>query len=801
MKLHCVAKHIGAFAFLIFLLLVAGWIRVQGIPKIPEGQFTSPDAYFYYRQVSIITDQGKLPERDMHRWLPLGRDLEQTLPFYSYVLAYVHKALALFFPDVSLYNVVLFAPVVFFVLSMGILCLFLYWVFGFDIAVIVGLLLALLPGSVDRSSAGFSDRDSWCLLLGILAIITYLWKEQIQRPRHRFLLTALSGFFVFLGGLSWEGFGVFILIILCAELWCFLTSEREERFTEYLLWVLMFVPWLYLFSPAYRHGEGFSTYLAALVLFPSLVVLGIRALRHFLTTHKFLSKFIYERVSGRTIALILTIGCFILGISYVFSQQDSLAQHTVPFNNHRLMQTVGELKTPEDSYWQFRYGGVVLLGSLGLIAGCVRIWGKKGAMLALTLCFFSLSTFFRDLLYQLLSPTMCEFLFRISIGFTAVVALGIAWLHKKPVKNEMTYIVFAVWFFFWVGLARGAERYDFFVGVPLALFTAAAIRYVSTFINKKCKMSRLLQDALKIGIPVIVLTVLLFWPGSTTTSFLAKRGFFTPTKMRWAIPGRNTSQGIAMENALNWMKGEYSKKENMVVAAEWSYGSILNVLGGAKTIVDQDHFIPHWIHLYSRHVFCAQSEHEALEFLKTHEATHLLLTAPDVRRPLRTSFVGSDEKHDRQFNLVEMRSIPPENNSPYRMVPSVDSAPIKFIDIDFAKPVSVAARLKTGEDVSLPYVAFFGQGNVERNFNPVNTNGGIVHYFHANPQRNIIYYVPPIGWNSLAIRLFFGGLESQHFDPVYPQKEFPTARVKIWKIHYPLDIKENPTYLVKRAGK
>ena len=209
MKLHCIAKHIGAFAFLIFILLVAGWIRIQGIPEIPEGQFTSSDAYFYYRQVSIITDQGKLPERDMHRWLPLGRDLEQTLPFYSYVLAYVHKALALFFPDVSLYNVVLFAPVVFFVLGMGILCLFLYWVFGFDIAVIVGLLLALLPGSVDRSSAGFSDRDSWCLLLGILAIITYLWKEQIQRPRHRFLFTALSGFFCVLGRVELGGFRCF----------------------------------------------------------------------------------------------------------------------------------------------------------------------------------------------------------------------------------------------------------------------------------------------------------------------------------------------------------------------------------------------------------------------------------------------------------------------------------------------------------------------------------------------------------------------------------------------------------------
>ena len=55
MKLHCIAKHIGAFAFLIFILLVAGWIRIQGIPEIPEGQFTSSDAYFYYQQASGLS--------------------------------------------------------------------------------------------------------------------------------------------------------------------------------------------------------------------------------------------------------------------------------------------------------------------------------------------------------------------------------------------------------------------------------------------------------------------------------------------------------------------------------------------------------------------------------------------------------------------------------------------------------------------------------------------------------------------------------------------------------------------------
>lgn len=79
---------------LCLLLLITFWIRIQGIEHLPSGHFTENDAYFYYWQASLISEHGKLPERDMHRWLPLGRDLGQTLNLYGYVLAYTHKAVS-----------------------------------------------------------------------------------------------------------------------------------------------------------------------------------------------------------------------------------------------------------------------------------------------------------------------------------------------------------------------------------------------------------------------------------------------------------------------------------------------------------------------------------------------------------------------------------------------------------------------------------------------------------------------------------------------------------------------------------
>ena len=92
------------------ILLIAYWIRVQNIANIPDEQFTENDAYLHYWQAQLISEHGALPARDLHRWVPVGRDLGQSLNLYSYILAYIHKAIALCFPNVSLYHVTLYAP-------------------------------------------------------------------------------------------------------------------------------------------------------------------------------------------------------------------------------------------------------------------------------------------------------------------------------------------------------------------------------------------------------------------------------------------------------------------------------------------------------------------------------------------------------------------------------------------------------------------------------------------------------------------------------------------------------------------
>ena len=854
MKLHTITKHIGAAALLLLILLVGGWIRLQGLPTLPTGQFASNDAYLYYSHAETLVTHGTLPETDMHRWVPLGRDLTEMLHGYAYILAYTYKCLKLFFPDITLYEVQRVAPTVSFLIGIAVLCCFLYLRFGLSSTTVVGILLAVMPGSIERSSAGFSDRDSWCWLLGILAVIPYLYKEHTEpRKRTRYLYTALSGGFVFLGGLSWEGFGGFVLAIVGIELWRFLTTDTEEHLSEYVLWVLMFVPGLYLFCPAYHSGGGFSSHITAFLLMPPLVVLILRTLRYVLMRHPRFAVFLSEQVSARALSLLLCAVCLLIGLAYLALQRDTFTQSIVPFSGASVMETVGELHSPSDTYWYHRYGGVLFLASTCLIAGAIRLWGKKASILAATLTFFTAATFFRQYLYHVLSPGLCEYLFYGAVAFTPIAALGVAVRRAASVKHEQVYIAMAVWMLLWLGLARDAQRYDFFIGVPLAFFSAVAIQFITTRIGQHIKVSRevekveenteapisraaqkkgrmkqrkqrikrknvdargprvgplcfIPQTWVKTGLTLACLTLLLFWepPGSSARYGLTLRGYATRVTPEVVLPGRETP----IANACQWLHTHPAK--NAIVAADWTHGNYLNVLGGVQTVIDADHYIMHWIDLYEEHVAAAQSEREALEFLKTHDATHLLLNKEDVLHIVsKHTHARTQPKHP--LYMVPLVRHAPIGSPNASMVPVHKDIAITSVEIDFYHtPITVKAHLKNKKTVKLPYIKHFGESKetvhdththtpevsteTEETREAENRNGGILHYFDAKTQQEHLYYLSPRSWNSLAVKLFLRGEQSDAFVPVYPESGHAAA-VKIWEIHYPRDITENPKYL------
>ena len=768
-------------ACFISILLLAFWLRIQGVERILDGQFTGNDAYLYYKQAETIAEYGYLPARDMDRWLPLGRDNGQLLSLFSYAIAYTHKI----FPWCKVYDIQRYLPVACFCFGIGALFLFLARDHGHLFATIVSLLLATLPGSISRSAAGFGDRDAWCWMLGVLAVTSYLYKEQMAPGWRRSLATALSGFIVFLGGLSWEAFGLFVLIILATELWTFCSTNTEQHLKEYLLYLLMFVPWLYLISPAYHSGYGFAKHLFALTIAPPFAVFALRGTRYLLLKH-----IARLRPHARKLACGLTLLAIAAGIAYLFTQADTFETTAFTLRESSLMKSIGELADPDFTYWTLFYGTIFVLGSIGIVLGCRQLGKLKGLSLGTFLCAFATVTFFSEPLTRWIVNDLCNVLFSTTLALTTL-GIAIACLQKRNslTKNQRTFLLMLVWFLLWSSFARTGIRYSFFMGVPLAYGTAWLLCIAPAPIIQKLKDIKILdpdvrEQRITAWLAIAVLIPVLFW---TPLGGHATRAIQAGDSIRKPLPGTGS-----LTSALKWIKT--TLPENAVIAAHWGDGTQLNILGGVKTITDPDHYLPHWIHLYYRHVFCAQTEKEALEFLKIHQVTHLLLTEGDITKRARDySALGSDAHRDRFFHCHELERQEMPLGAPYRIVPvpKAKGTPLGSIDIIRTAPQTllITAKFKGGKQVTK---------TVNKSTSPISVdieNGGIVLFFDKQTRFHKGYYVPPLGWNSLAVKLFFRREHSRAFVPVYPTDDDPNAEVKVWETHYPPDIQSNPEYL------
>lgn len=786
--LHKYLPKILTSVVLIAVLFLTFWIRIQGVERIPEGQFTGHDPYVFYWQALTISENGSLPARDMHRWYPLGRDNGQLLSLFSYAIAYTYKAVSWIFPKLTLYHIQLYAPPVCFTLGVGVLLLYLTHTYNIFFAASIGVLLATLPGSIERSAIGFGDRDAWCWMLAVLSITCYLWKEQMVHGKRRYIATALCGFIVFLGGLSWETFGVFVLIIIAAECWKFCTTETEIDIKEYLLWMLMFVPGLFLISPAYRSGYGFSEHVTAIMLSPSLALLILRGIRYGLLTY-------VEnlRPHARKLALGLTGLGIVAGVCYIFLQSATYEMTAFVFHESRLMQTIGELNDPNLRFWQARYGIIFALGSLGLILGSRILKTPTRFSVDIPLIFFFLTTFFREITNGWIGDVWCDRLFFASIGLTCV-ALGFTCLNrtvKETDKNEIVMFAAIVWFLLWVSLSRTGYRYDLFIGVPLAYGTAWLLwEFIVPFLIKLIQKIPVtlvlsLHQWIATGIATLLLLPILFWaPFGGHAKYAV-----AATQLRTAVPGDG-----ALKNAFRWLK---ENTQNAIVGATWEYGIQLNVFSNAKNIIDTDHYLQHWVHLYCRHVFCAQSEGEALSFLKTHNATHVLFTNWEaMHRAEALSFIGSDSENDRQFRFYEFEQTDPPTEGTERLI--FQETPLNFIDITAPtyekRKITAQFRNNTTAHREIDL-----QPEAVEQIIPIDLeDDGVLLYFDANKQIQNAQYLPSVGWNSLAVKLYFRRSHSDAFIPVFPIENSDNADVKIWEIQYPDNIKKINIYLETR---
>ena len=173
--------------------------------------------------------------------------------------------------------------------------------------------------------------------------------------------------------------------------------------------------------------------------------------------------------------------------------------------------------------------------------------------------------------------------------------------------------------------------------------------------------------------------------------------------------------------------------------------------------------------------------------------------------------MGSDENADRQFELYRLTRTETSIGTPYRIQPRGTNTPLKFVDIARASPDTLSITAHFEDDNEAVTEGELGETlvrdvTVERTVNTPTSqiamdieNGGLVLDFDAETRLNRTYYIPPLGWNSLAVELFLRGEHSDVFVPVYPTDEDSAKDIKVWEIRYPPDIETDEKYLATES--
>lgn len=419
-------------------------------------------------------------------------------------------------------------------------------------------------------------------------------------------------------------------------------------------------------------------------------------------------------------------------------------------------------------------------------------WQNHGALLVIPLTFFTFTSFFREYLDSLSGAENNTLMFFIALAAIVTTLMFIAWRRDQQPKNELAYVAALTWFLIWTALTRDAERYAIFTTPVIAFFTAELIQFCSV---KLCNVKGLKkvsgwipQPVLKTSTAVAMLALLVWLPSPYGYAWNTIRA---TTHLRRSVPPYQT-----IAQTFQWMKAELPN--TAVVATDWIHGSQLNVLGGVKTITDQDTFIQHWIHLYYRYLFCGESEKEVLQFLKSHGATHLMLTEVDITKMAHAySKIGRHSEQTPTFEIIQLRSKREKEH-----IFLFSGKEISFfnniqINMDPENNTLSSARTvrKNGTVADIPYVVFSGKEHNISNTQDGSKTGGIILYFDESYQFQKGYYVPPIAWDNFTIRLFLRGIPSDAFKPVYEVQETAETDVKVWEIHYPPDIKTDLKYL------
>ena len=260
-----------------------------------------------------------------------------------------------------------------------------------------------------------------------------------------------------------------------------------------------------------------------------------------------------------------------------------------------------------------------------------------------------------------------------------------------------------------------------------------------------------------------------------------------------------------MRDALNGLKT--NTPPDAVIAANWNLGSMTNEIGRRTTIVDEEQNLAK-ISAMSKAVFCGKNEDAALQFLKEHGATHILLHPMDILQ-LNLHFFAATGLDG---NIEQVHPV-----IPLLLSDKSDQKLEYFVGYPLLIKINTEIHQETVKKVIIPFLwgnegftissppsIVIHEGNSAKTVSvkeliiadgqwyfPEGKIGGCV-WKHSEIVRDVplksadpkALYISPEARESLTVKLFLGE-HSAHFKLVYKSPStYGPISVKIWEIHY-----------------
>jgi len=622
-------KFYPVIVFLIILFLAA-FIRTRNLPLLQDKYPGALDPYFFLREARTLISQGSIPEIDRLRYVPIGADNRIEAHMTSYAIAYIYKFTHFFDPSFTIEKSAILYPVIAFCLSLIPFFFLSKKLFNENIALISTFLLVISPAALQRSMAGFADKESLALIFFFSSFLFLLFYLDQGSFGKKSLFALLTGMSLLLLGLTWGGIQFVLLTIAVTMILLYLTDKLSLQ--DEVAYIFVILPLLLLPHFTLKYGSMLGM-LTSVTMFPIFAIAGV-----------FLADVIINnlpciRKEQRPVVIFLLLGILGIVLLAVVSParlldigQKIYAQFIHPIGTNRLTLTVAENRQPYFVEWLSSFGVSLYLFLAGGIILFYTLLHHLKAKMQLTACFIFLLLGLLWSRYQDSSilngtniPSLIFLFGSLGVFIGLLKALRDEALAADIKELNTSWLFLLAWLIVSIIGARGAIRLFFIIPPIASILIAYLIFYLFTHLPKKDKVYR----GLAIGAILLVMipTVL-----SQMNSSLQQAAYSGPgLDDQW-------------QKAMAWVKTQ--TPENAVFAHWWDYGYWVQTSGNRSTILDGGNYYPYWNHLFARNVLVGNNEEQALRYLKVHNATHLLIISDEIGKYQAYSSIGADENFD-----------------------------------------------------------------------------------------------------------------------------------------------------------